>query len=126
MRTRGTTKVRVRELDLVGIHEADGGSLEVVVDGLPLHAGVQLAIDTTLVGALRGDGTARRGAAVTDGVRLGRCSAAERAQVSSVGGARCQITPRGSWRRGGRQMVRGSDWLLGRLGKKPNPAVRSP
>ena len=38
-----------------------------VVDGLPLHAGVQLAMDTTLVVALRGDGTARRGAADADG-----------------------------------------------------------
>ena len=67
---RVTTNVLVRELDLIGIHPADERRLEVVVDGLPLHAGVQLAIDTTLVGALRGDATARRGAAVTDGVAL--------------------------------------------------------
>ena len=60
----------VRELDLVGVPAGDGRRLEVVVDGLPLHAGVQLAIDTTLVGALRGDGSARRGAADADGVAL--------------------------------------------------------
>ena len=83
-----------------------------VVDGLPLHAGVQLAINTTLVGALR-DVTARRGAAVT---RFGHCSTEEGAQVSRVGGAWSQITPRGSGG-GGRQMVCGNDWLLGSLGK---------
>ena len=49
---------------------ADGRRLEVVVDGLPLHAGVQLAIDTTLVGVLRGDGSVRRGAADADGVAV--------------------------------------------------------
>ena len=63
---RVSTNVLVRELDLVEAHAVDGRRLEVVVDGLPLHAGVQLAIDTTLVGALRGDGTARRGAADVD------------------------------------------------------------
>ena len=57
---RVATNVLVRELDLVGVPAADRRRLEVVVDGLPLHAGVQLAIDTTLVGALRGDGSARR------------------------------------------------------------------
>ena len=59
-----------RNWTLLGVPTADGRRLEVVVDGLPLHAGVQLAIDTTLVGALRGDGSARRGAADADGVAL--------------------------------------------------------
>ena len=68
---RVATNVLVRELDLVGVPVADGRRLEVVVDGLPLHAGVQLAIDTTLVGALRGDGSARRRAADADGNRVG-------------------------------------------------------
>ena len=66
------TNVLVRELDLVPVPAADGRRLEVVIDGLPLHAGVQLAIDTTLVGALRGDGPARRGAADADADGLGR------------------------------------------------------
>ena len=48
---RVATNLLVKELDLVGVPAADGRRLEVVVDGLPLHAGVQLAIDTTLVGA---------------------------------------------------------------------------
>ena len=42
---RVATNVLVRELDLVGVPAADGRRLEVVVDGLLLHAGVQLAID---------------------------------------------------------------------------------
>ena len=91
---RVTTNVLVRELDLIGIHPADGRRLEVVAVGLLLHAGVQLASDTTLVGALRGDGTAR---SCSDGrSRFGRCSKEEGAQVSRVGGAWSQITPRGS------------------------------
>ena len=47
---RVATNLLVRELGLVGVPAADGRRLEVVVDGLPLHAGVQLAIDTALVG----------------------------------------------------------------------------
>ena len=51
-------------------HAADARRLEVVVDGLPLFGGVQLAVDTTLVCALHANGSARRGAAHTDGVVL--------------------------------------------------------
>ena len=35
--------------------------MEVVADGLPLHGGAQLAIDTTMVSLLHRDGTALRG-----------------------------------------------------------------
>ena len=65
---RVTINVLVRNLDLVGPDIADNRRLEVVADGLPLFGGAQLAIDTTLVGALRADGTARRRAADHDGV----------------------------------------------------------
>ena len=59
----------MRDLDLpVAVNDAR--RLEVVVDGLPLHGGAQLAVDTTLVSALHCDGTARRGAADRDGVAL--------------------------------------------------------
>ena len=48
---RVTTNVLLRDLDLafVGAAEADGRRLEIVVDGLPLFSGAQLAVDTTLV-----------------------------------------------------------------------------
>ena len=58
----------VRDQDLVGLHVEDARRLEVVADGLPLYGGAQLAVDTTLVSALRTDGSARRRAAQQDGV----------------------------------------------------------
>ena len=57
-------------MDLGIPNAADSRRLEVVVDGLPLHGGVQLAIDTTLVSAVKGDGSPQRGAADRDGVAL--------------------------------------------------------
>ena len=67
---RVATNVMVRDLDLALPHVVDGRRLEVVVDGLPLHGGAQLAVDTTLVCALHRDGRPRRRAAVEDGVAL--------------------------------------------------------
>ena len=46
------------------------GRLEVVVNGLPLFSGSQIAMDTTLVSARRSDGTPLRQAAAEDGVAL--------------------------------------------------------
>ena len=66
---RVATNVYVRDLDLP-VPANDGRRLEVVVDGLPLYGGAQLAVDTTLVSALHCDGSARRGAAERDGVAL--------------------------------------------------------
>ena len=44
---RVRTNVMVRDLDLWPPHRIDNRRLEVVADGLPLHGGAQLAIDTT-------------------------------------------------------------------------------
>ena len=60
----------VRDLDLVEHGVEQARRLEVVADGLPRHGGAQLAVDTTLVTALRSDGHARRRAARIDGVAL--------------------------------------------------------
>ena len=66
---RVATNLLVRDLDLpVPIHDAR--RLEVVVDGLPLCGGAQLAVDTTLVSALHCDVSPHRGAADRDGVVL--------------------------------------------------------
>ena len=46
---RVTTNVMVRDTDLEVPNAADARRLEVVVDGLPLFGGVQLAVDTALV-----------------------------------------------------------------------------
>ena len=67
---RVTTNVLLRELDIGLMNEADGRRLEVVADGLPLFGGAQLAVDTTVVSALRSDGTAIPRAAHTAGVAL--------------------------------------------------------
>ena len=50
------TNVFVRDLDLLPQGVPDQRRLEVVVEGLPLFHGAQLAIDTTLVSPLRVDG----------------------------------------------------------------------
>ena len=67
-----TTNVMLRDLDMVLPNAADGRRLEVVADGLPLFGGAQLAVDTTLVCALRRDGNPTRNAADEDGVALRR------------------------------------------------------
>ena len=62
------TNVLLRDLDLLlPAAPVDGRMLEVVVDGLPLFGGAQLAVDTTLVCALRRDGRPTTRAAVEDG-----------------------------------------------------------
>ena len=47
--------------------QANGRRVEVVVDGLPLFRGAQLAIDTTLVSPLQGDGQPHKVCADVDG-----------------------------------------------------------
>ena len=66
---RVRTNMLVRDMDL-DVPIADARRLEVVVDGLPLQGGAQLAVDTTLVCALHADGRPRLGAAKHDGVAL--------------------------------------------------------
>ena len=67
---RVRTNVFVRDMDLAQHDRMDGRRLEVVADGLPLHGGAQLAVDTTMVSPLHRDGRARRGAAAHDGAAL--------------------------------------------------------
>ena len=64
----------------LGVPVGDSRRLEVVVDGLPLRGGAQLAVDTTLVCALHEDGRPRRRAAEFDGVAL---QAAERKKFTT-------------------------------------------
>ena len=75
---RVRTNVLVRDMDLAEPGLPDARRLEVVVDGLPLRGGAQLAVDTTLVCALHADGNPRRNAALEDGVAL---KAAKRKKV---------------------------------------------
>ena len=57
------TNTFIRDLDVGEFNQLDGRRVEVIADGLPLWHGAQLAIDTTLVSPLHGDGAARRRAA---------------------------------------------------------------
>ena len=64
------TNVFVRDMDLAIFDNLDGRRLEVVADGLPVHGGAQVAIDTTMVSPLHSNGVARRGASVKKGLAL--------------------------------------------------------
>ena len=67
---RVSTNVFVRDLDLAAFNALDNRRVEVVADGFPLWHGALLAIDTTLVSPLRGDGSARGRAADHSGLAL--------------------------------------------------------
>ena len=55
----------------LGAHNHLDGRLEIVVDGLPLWGGSELAVDTTMVCPLMRD-VAQRGTATTNGKSLAR------------------------------------------------------
>ena len=67
---RVRTNVLVRDLDLHPINNPDSRRLELVVDGLSLFRGPQLAIDTTLVSPLSRNGTARPRCATVGGAAM--------------------------------------------------------
>ena len=85
-----TTNVMVRDLDLPVLNATDSRRLEVVVDGLPLFGGSQLAVDTTLVCSLHCDGSPHNGAA--DGVIFPGARRKERRFPELVGpGSRARL-----------------------------------
>ena len=81
------TNTFIRDLDVGEFNQLDGRRVEVIAD-LPFWHGAQLAIDTTLVSPLHGDGTARRGAANSSGVALhaARIKEATYPELSGEGG----------------------------------------
>ena len=99
---RVTTNVMVRDMDVVA-NPGDARRLEIVADGLPMFGRVQLAIDTTLVSALRCDGSA-----------LPRCANVDGA--AGVGRPTRESSPgRAGWG-GGRPLVRGDQRLSQSVG----------
>ena len=64
--------VFLRDTSLPGIAANDGRRLEVVATGLPLHNGVPLGVDCTVVSPLHADGSPWRKADVEGGVALRR------------------------------------------------------
>ena len=75
-----TENVLLRSTGLPSIGATDGRRLEVIATGLPLHRGVPLGIDATLVSPVRADGILWPKAAKEDGVALAR---AERAKATT-------------------------------------------
>ena len=55
--TSRASNCNVRDLDWGVLNVQDARRLEVIADGLPLHDGTQLAVDTAIVSALQCDGT---------------------------------------------------------------------
>ena len=68
------TNVLERDLDLNLHDHVDARKLEIVADGLPLFGGAKLASGTTLVSAVRQNGTPKLGATVRDGMALREAS----------------------------------------------------
>ena len=64
----------LHNLDFLPQDRPDTRRLEVVIDGLPLHHGAQLAIDTTMVSPLRHDGVPRPRSMMVDGASLATAS----------------------------------------------------
>ena len=67
---RVQTNKFLRDLSIDGILLTDGQRIEVITNGLSLFHGVEFAIDTTIVSALRRNGTAKPRNARADGVGL--------------------------------------------------------
>ena len=85
-----STNTFVRDLDIPTATLEDSRRLEVVVDGLLLHGGAQLAVDTTLVSTLHGDARPRKGAADWDGVALLAARKWKERRYPEFLGARCR------------------------------------
>ena len=95
---------------------ADGRRLEVVVDGLPLQGGAQLAVDTTLVCALHADGRPRLVAAKHDGVAL-KVARRKNHDLPRTGWSPQPSQAGGSGNRGGWSMVGGDQSVPEPVGK---------
>ena len=67
---RVATNRMIRDLDLAVPNPGDLRRIEVIVDGLGIFGGAQLAVDATMVSPVRADGLPRPGAAAHDGVAL--------------------------------------------------------
>ena len=69
---RVTENTFLRDTNLPSISSRDGRRLEIVASGLPLHRGVPLGVDATMVSPLHADGSPWPHAAVTNGVAIAR------------------------------------------------------
>ena len=92
----------------MNVFQLDGRRLEVVVDGLPLWNGAQLAIDTTMVSPVRSDGIARAGTATINGKALDVARARKARRYPELSGEHGRAGHRSRWpmvQRGGHVLV---------------------
>ena len=116
---RVTTNSRIQDMDIVAPNQLDERRIEVLADGLLLFHGAQVAVDTTLVCALRRDGTPRPRCADVDGAAL---EAARRRKalprVLRATGEHATGCPGG---RSGRKAVTGDGALSAPTGQSQGP-----
>ena len=67
---RVSTNIRIQDMDIAMPNNIDERRVEILVDGLQLFHGAQLAVDTTLVSVLRRNGVPRPRCANVDGAAL--------------------------------------------------------
>ena len=88
---RAQTNVMLRDMNMT-VPPTDTRRIEVVANGLPLFGGAQLAVDTTLVSTLRGDGHPRADAHRFPGVAIRDAEKAKRNKYHELAGhGRCRL-----------------------------------
>lgn len=89
---RVSPNMLLRDMNLDGIRPDDGRQIEVVVTGLPIFRGAQLAVDATLVSALNRDGEPQPHTDTTDGAWLQEARRRkERAYPELLQSRRCKL-----------------------------------
>ena len=89
---RVSPNMLLRDMNLAGIRPDDGRQIEVVVTGLPIFRGAQLAVDATLVSALTRDGEPQPHTDTTDGAWLQEARRRkERAYPELLQSRRCKL-----------------------------------
>ncbi len=84
---RVQTIVFLRDMNISEL-PTDTRKIEVVANGLPLFGGAQVAVDTTLVSALRGGGLPRAGADRRPGVAIRDAERSKRGRYPELVGGR--------------------------------------
>ena len=89
--TRVQTNVFLRDLDIT-VPVTDNRRIEVIANGTPLNGGVQIAIDTTMISILRGDGRPRPRATERRAVAIADAEKSKRVRYPELdGGGRCKL-----------------------------------
>ena len=94
---RVTTHTLLSDLNVPSVDRFDNRRIEVIANGLPLHHGAQLAVDTALASPLTSAGQPRqRRGDFTAAALAGARRAKERAYPELLRGGRCKLVGRGT------------------------------